>query len=105
MKKNKIFKKTVSKITTLSILMSLFASQLVMATTDNSAIINPLLNLKTLLIAVLGTIGVIVLVKNAWDFASAYQGNDTSSMSSAVKGIAAGVMMAGISTVLVILGF
>ena len=38
-------------------------------------------------------------------FAQAYQAQDSSTMNSALKGIVAGVMMAGISSVLGILGF
>lgn len=72
---------------------------------DISAITKPLDNLKLLLIAVVGAIGVIILVKNIMEMAQAYQGQDSSGMSSALKGIVAGLMMAGISTVLAILGF
>ena len=39
------------------------------------------------------------------EFAQAYQAQDSSTMNSALKGIVAGVMMAGISSVLGILGF
>ena len=38
-------------------------------------------------------------------FEQAYQQQDSSTMNSALKGIVAGVMMAGISTVLTFLGF
>ena len=43
--------------------------------------------------------------KNVMEFAQAYQQQDSSTMNSALKGIVAGVMMAGISTVLTFLGF
>lgn len=72
---------------------------------DTSVVTAPLDNLKTLVIAVIGAIGVIILAKNVMEFAQAYQQQDSSSMSSALKGIVAGVMMAGISTVLTFLGF
>ena len=62
-------------------------------------------NLKTLVIAIIGAIGVIILAKNVMEFAQAYQQQDSSTMNSALKGIVAGVMMAGISSVLGILGF
>lgn len=62
-------------------------------------------NLKTLVIAVIGAVGVIILAKNVMEFAQAYQQQDSSTMNSALKGIVAGVMMAGISTVLTFLGF
>ena len=67
------------------------------AGTGTSAVTQPLENLKTLIIAVIGAVGVIIL--------AAYQQQDSSTMNSALKGIVAGVMMAGISTVLTFLGF
>ena len=65
----------------------------------------PLENLKTLVIAVIGAVGVIILAKNVMEFAQAYQAQDSSTMNAALKGIVAGVMMAGISAVLAFLGF
>lgn len=70
-----------------------------------SAITQPLENLKTLVISVIGAVGVIILAKNVMEFAQAYQQQDSSTMNSALKGIVAGIMMAGISTVLSFLGF
>jgi len=70
-----------------------------------NAVTQPLNNLKTLVIAVIGAIGVIILAKNVMEFAQAYQQQDSSTMNSALKGIVAGVMMAGISSVLTLLGF
>ena len=72
---------------------------------DTSVVTQPLENLKTLIIAVIGAVGVIVLAKNVMEFAQAYQQQDTSTMNSALKGIVGGVMMASISTVLTFLGF
>ena len=72
---------------------------------DTSVVTQPLENLKTLIIAVIGAVGVIILAKNVMEFAQAYQQQDSSTMNSALKGIVAGVMMAGISTVLTFLGF
>lgn len=69
------------------------------------AITQPLDNLKTLVIAIIGAVGVIILAKNVMEFAQAYQQQDSSTMNSALKGIVAGIMMAGISTVLTFLGF
>ena len=66
-----------------------------------AAVTKPLDNLKTLIIAVI----VIILAKNVMEFAQAYQQQDSSTMNSALKGIVAGVMMAGISSVLTFLGF
>ncbi len=70
-----------------------------------SAITQPLESLKTLILAVIGAVGVIILAKNVMEFAQAYQQQDSSTMNSALKGIVAGIMMAGISTVLTFLGF
>lgn len=72
---------------------------------DTSAVTKPLDNLKTLVIAVIGAVGVIILAKNVMEFAQAYQQQDSSTMNSALKGIVAGAMMAGISSVLTFLGF
>lgn len=77
----------------------------VYAAGNTSAITQPLENLKTLVIAVIGAVGVIILAKNVMEFAQAYQQQDSSTMNSALKGIVAGIMMAGISTVLSFLGF
>ena len=70
---------------------------------DTSAVTQPLENLKTHIIAVIGAVGVIILAKNVMEFAQAYQQQDSSTMNSALKGIVAGVMMAGISIVLTFL--
>ena len=70
-----------------------------------AAVTKPLDNLKTLIIAVIGAVGVIILAKNVMEFAQAYQQQDSSTMNSALKGLVAGVMMAGISSVLTFLGF
>jgi hypothetical protein len=80
-------------------------STTVFAATGTDAVTKPLENLKTLIISVIGAIGVIILAKNVMEFAQAYQQQDSSTMNSALKGIVAGVMMAGISSVLSFLGF
>lgn len=77
----------------------------VFAASGTQAIIQPLENLKTLVIAIICAVGVIILAKNVMEFAQAYQQQDSSTMNSALKGIVAGIMMAGISTVLTFLGF
>ena len=81
------------------------ATVLAAGTGDTSSITAPLDNLKTLVIAIIGAVGVIILAKNVMEFAQAYQQQDSSTMNSAIKGIVAGVIMAGISTVLSFLGF
>lgn len=77
----------------------------VLAAGGADAITQPLDNLKTLVIAIIGAVGVIILAKNVMEFAQAYQQQDSSTMNSALKGIVAGIMMAAISTVLTFLGF
>ncbi|WP_299053108.1 hypothetical protein [uncultured Eubacterium sp.] len=77
----------------------------VMAATDTSSVTKPLDSLKTLLLSVIGAVGVIILAKNVMEFAQAYQHNDSATMNSALKGIAGGAMMAGITSVLGVLGF
>ena len=76
-----------------------------LAAGDTSAVTQPLDNLKTLVLAVIRAIGIIILAKNVMEFAQAYQAQDSATMNSALKGIVAGVIMAGIATVLTFLGF
>ena len=83
--------------------MNLMSTTVFAAGTE--AVTKPLESLKTLIIAVIGAIGVIILAKNVMEFAQAYQQQDSSTMNSALKGIVTGVMMAGISSVLTFLGF
>ena len=97
--------KKVATILSASMVMTCMQMSTVMAATDTSAVTKPLESLKTLLLAVIGAIGVIILAKNVMEFAQAYQHNDSATMNSALKGIVGGVMMAGISSVLGILGF
>ncbi len=78
-----------------------------------NAVTQPLNNLKTLVIAVIGAVGVIILAKKCNGYLQTHtkvwvwrnQQQDSSTMNSALKGIVAGVMMAGISSVLTLLGF
>lgn len=103
---NSLISKTKNVVPVLSgaFFMSAVSTSMVMAA-DTSSVTKPLDNLKTLVIAIIGAIGVIILAKNVMEFAQAYQQQDSSTMNSALKGIVAGVMMAGISSVLTILGF
>lgn len=96
-------KKVISAFSGAIMACSLFSTQVMAA--DTSSVTQPLDNLKTLVIAIIGAVGVIILAKNVMEFAQAYQQQDSSTMNSALKGIVAGVMMAGISSVLTILGF
>ena len=104
-KMSKNVKKNIVYVLTGAVVASNLMTMNVLAAGNTSAITKPLDNLKTLIIAVIGAIGVIILAKNVMEFAQAYQQQDSSTMNSALKGIVAGVMMAGISTVLSFLGF
>ena len=96
--------KKVLSVAFIATVAELSACQCVSAA-DASSVTKPLTNLKTIVLAVIGAIGIIILAKNVMEFAQAYQQQDSSTMNSALKGIVAGVMMAGISSVLGILGF
>ena len=85
--------------------MLLYTNPLIALASGTAEITKPLDNLKTLVIAIIGAVGVIILAKNVMECAQAYQQQDSSTMNSALKGIVAGVLMAGISTVLTFLGF
>lgn len=69
-----------------------------------SSVTQPLENLKTLVLSIIGAVGIIILAKNVMEFAQSYQQQDSSSMNSALKGIVAGLLMASISTVITFLG-
>lgn len=97
-------KKMVSAIVGGIMLANLVTTQCY-AAGGTASVTEPLDNLKTLVIAVIGAVGVIILAKNVMEFAQAYQQQDSSTMNSALKGIVAGIMMAGISAVLTFLGF
>lgn len=98
-------RKTVVPAAAGGMMMTMLTVKECFAAGDTSAVTQPLDSLKTLIIAIIGAVGVIILAKNVMEFAQAYQQQDSSTMNSALKGIVAGVMMAGISTVLTFLGF
>lgn len=104
-KKIKMKKENVMAVLSGAVFMTVVDVNSVLAAGDASSVTKPLDNLKTLVLAIIGAIGVIILAKNVMEFAQAYQAADSSTMNSALKGIVAGVMMAGISSVLGILGF
>ncbi len=97
--------KKLVNVVTASAYMTCIQMNTVMAATDTSSVTKPLDSLKTLLLSVIGAVGVIILSKNVMEFAQAYQHNDSATMNSALKGIAGGAMMAGITSVLGVLGF
>lgn len=101
-KKIKMKKENIMVVLSGAVFMTVMDVSNVLAAGDASSVTKPLDNLKTLVFAIIGAIGVIIL---AMEFAQAYQAQDSSTMNSALKGIVAGVMMAGISSVLGILGF
>ena len=65
----------------------------------------PLDNLKTLVIAVIGAVGLIILAKNIMEFAQAYQNQDSSSMIAALILAMLASRLEMISPVLSFLGF
>ena len=76
----------------------------VLAAGDTSQILTPLNNLKTLVTAAVGVIGVIVVLKNVMELSSAIQNQESAGIMSALKGLFGGVMMAGVGAVLTFLG-
>ena len=94
-KQNRLKKSLLGVLAVSAATVSLFP-QTVMAS-GVSDVTQPLMNLKTLVISIIGAVGVIILAK-------AYQQQDSSSMNSAIKGIVAGLIMAAISSVLTFLG-
>ncbi|MBE5898256.1 MAG: hypothetical protein E7279_01485 [Lachnospiraceae bacterium] len=67
-------------------------------------VITGLNNLKTLFMGAISIIGIIVLAKNIFDFASALQERDSQGMKTAGLGMAGGAIMAAIGAVLAFLG-
>lgn len=104
MKKKKVM---IQIILTLSLVLMFTVTAFATTTGGNdiSAIIEPLDLLKGLIISIVASVGVIILVKNILEFAVAFQQNDSHTMVTALKGIVAGLMMAGVSVVLAFLGF
>ncbi len=88
--------------TAVSVLDNIPVSAAPSETTD--AVLAPLNNLKTLLTSIVAAIGVIVMVKNIMEISSALQNQDSAGVTSGLKGLAGGAMMAAIGTVLTILG-
>lgn len=76
----------------------------VLAAGDTSQILTPMNNLKTLVTAAVGVIGVIVVLKNVMELSSAIQNQESAGIMSALKGLFGGVLMAGVGTVLTFLG-
>ena len=79
----KMKKKVIPALSGSVMAVSLMSTQCFAAATGTSAVTQPLENLKTLVIAVIGAVGVIILAKNVMEFAQAYQQQDSSTMNSA----------------------
>lgn len=93
-------------VTTMAgVVMAVCRMSSIVYASGTDVVTKPLENLKTLVIAIIGVVGVIIIAKNVMEFAQAYQQQDSSTMNSALKGIVAGAIMAGISSVLTFLGF
>lgn len=71
---------------------------------DASTVLAPINNLKVLMTSAVGAIGYFQIVKNALELGSAWQQHDSSTMTQAIKGLVGGVFIAGIGTVLTIMG-
>ena len=98
-------KKTLKKIGVMSAMFTIFATSTVFATNVNDLeVMKGILNLKTLVTAIIGAIGAIVLVKAIADFSQAFQDRDVASMKTAGLSIAGGLMMAFAGAILTFLG-
>lgn len=73
-------------------------------TADSSAVTNPINNLADLMTSIIAAAGAIILAKNIFDFASAYQNQDSAGTSMALKGIVAGLLMISVKVVISIMG-
>lgn len=65
---------------------------------------NPINKLAGLMTSIIAAVGAIILAKNIFDFASAYQNQDSAGTSMALKGIVAGLLMISIKVVIEIMG-
>lgn len=107
-KRNKLPQKNKVRHTAITLFTALYMTILINIPAYASGIddvLTPLNSLKTLVIAIIGAVGVIILAKNVMEFAQSYQQQDSSAMNAAIKGIVAGLLMACISGVLGFLGF
>lgn len=76
----------------------------VLASGGDTTILAPLNNLKTLFTSVVAAIGGIVVVKNIMELSSALQNQDTSAITSGLKGFVGGLLMALVGALLTYLG-
>lgn len=73
-------------------------------TAGNTDFLNPLRVLINLLLSAVALVGVIIIIKNISEFATAWKAGDESGTSSALKGLIGGLLMAGIGALLTFLG-
>lgn len=83
-KKIKMKKENIMVVLSGAVFMTVMDVSNVLAAGDASSVTKPLDNLKTLVFAIIGAIGVIILAKNVMEFAQAYQAQDSSTMNSAL---------------------
>lgn len=69
------------------------------------AVINPLIMVKTLVLAGVSAIGIIIIAVNVTHLSSALKDRDSSTVQTALLGIFGGFIMAAIGAVLAFLGF
>lgn len=69
------------------------------------AVLNPLIMVKTLVLAGISAIGVIIIAVNVMHLSSAIKERDSSSVQTALLGMFGGFIMAAIGVVLAFLGF
>jgi|GEM_PF-5929180 hypothetical protein len=68
-------------------------------TLDGSKAVQGLTDIKNVLITIVAVIGAIIVVKNLMDFATGIQDRDSSSISSGIRGMVAGGLMAAGSVI------
>lgn len=92
-------------IATMSALLYAYITRpITVAATSNGSYTAPLDNLKTVLVTIAGSAGVILIVYGAIRFAIAFQKMDQNGEHSAIYTIIAGGILAAISAVLTVLG-
>lgn len=66
---------------------------------------NALDTLKTGLFAIIAGVGVILIGKNIMEISTAFQQQDSASLNNGIKGLIAGILMAGVGGIVTALGF
>lgn len=107
--KNKALKKNNENIITkaarfMAALIMCIQMMTVMCLATEDDVVSPINNLKGLFTKIIAAVGGIILLKGIFEAASAYNQGDNSGMAQALKGVAAGLIMAMAGTVLTIMG-